>query len=431
METETTTFSDIQVFNAAWLPFGRSNMEALNRFVGSHKKYTSATEFGVDGCINDMARGSIKMHEHGIFLSPIDYNFTGFLKAKLTQEHASKDDYGLNISKNGLTCLGISLEPQNKLSLDEVKIVCGKLNYNFSNCVMPLLTDVQQSLVASLYEVADAKEAGYKLHSYALVKCKIDDEAADSTAFLEKYSQEVASLTDWVMHHETIDGCHIFVGMAACLCVGETNQNIDCLLQDLLYVNTCQKTAQRLHSILWSCRRQIQLLRDDTQNGSYTLLKQTNEKICVLNDMLSKLKVFDQMLRYETKILSEDFNKARKNNNSPIHQKLATNFEYEIEKSENRSVTLDQLSEEVNGLSSELENRLELIMTKDNMQLNLILLILTVISILGVAEVQGFSKEQWEIVVAFLIPFGIFILFYVRKLMKNYRVKNMNNIYKH
>ena len=152
-------------------------------------------------------------------------------------------------------------------------------------------------------------------------------------------------------------------------------------------------------------------------------MKQTNEKICVLNDMLSKLKVFDQMLRYETKILSEDFNKARKNNNSPIHQKLATDFEYEIEKTENRSVTLDQLSEEVNGLSSELENRLELIMTKDNMQLNLILLILTVISILGVAEVQGFSKEQWEIVVAFLIPFGIFILFYVRKLMKNYRVK--------
>lgn len=423
---EETKFSDIQVFNATWLPFGRSNMEALNRFVGSHKKYTSATEFGVEGCINDMAQGSIKMNEHGIYLSPIDYDFTGFLKAKLTQDHASESDYGLYISKSGLTYLGISLVDQDALSLDEVKIVCGKLNYNFSNCVMPILTDVQQSLVASLYEVTKAKEAGYKLNSYALVKAKIDDEISDSAAFLDKYSQEIASLTDWVTQHETIDGCHIFVGMAACLCVGETNQAIDNLLQDLLYVNTCQKTAQRLHSILWSCRRQIQLLREDTQKGSYKILKQTNEKICVLNDTLSKLKVFDQMLRYETKMVSADLLKSSKNDNLPIKQTLLAEFEYEIEKSENRSVTLDQLSEELNVLSSELENRLELIMTKDNMQLNLILLILTVISILGVAEVQGFTQEQWEIVVVFLIPFGIFILFYVRKLIKNYRFKNMN-----
>ena len=74
-------------------------------------------------------------------------------------------------------------------------------------------------------------------------------------------------------------------------------------------------------------------------------------------------------------------------------------------------------------MSSELENRLELIMTKDNMQLNLILLVLTVISILGVAEIIGFSKEQWGVVGVFLGPFGVFILFYLRKFLKNYQLR--------
>lgn len=420
---ETVLLSDIHVFTAAWLPFGRSNMEALNRFVGSHKMYTSATEFGVEGCIDDMSQGAIQMQQHGIYLTPIDYNFTGFLKANLTQKNGSTDNFGLHISKTGLTSLGIALESHKKLSLDEVKIVCGKLNYQFSACVMPLLTDVQQSLVERLYEVPEAKDVGYKLHSYSLVKSQITgSDIVDSTAFLNKYPHEVASLTDWVIHHETIGNCHIFIGMAACLCVGKTNEDIDRLLQNILYVNTCQKTAQRLHSLLWSSRRHIHQLSDSLNEGGYTSLKQTNEKICALNDSFSKLRVFDQMLRDETKSASNDFHNTT--TNTKLEHKLDEDFNYEIEKSENRSITLDQLSQELNVLSSELENRLELIMTKDNMQLNLILLILTVISLLGVAEVQGFSKEQWEIVVAFIIPFVMFILYYLTKLFKNYRFKN-------
>lgn len=414
--------SDIHVFTATWLPFGRSNMEALNRFVGSHKMYTSATEFGIEGCINDMSQGKIKMQQHGIYLTPIDYNFTGFLKANLAKINGGADNFGLHISKTGLTSLGIALDSQKKISLDDVKIVCGKLNYQFSTCVMPLLTDVQQSLVERLYEVTDAKDVGYKLHSYSLVKSQVTDtDNIDSTAFLKKYPNEVASLTDWVVHHETICNCHIFIGMAACLCVGKTNETINRLLQSILYVNTCQKTAQRLHSLLWSSRRHIQQLRSGINEGGYTTLKQINEKICALNDSLSKLRVFDQMLKDETRSASNDFQSTT--TNTLLEQKLDQDFHNEIEKSENRSITLEQLLQELNVLSSELENKLELIMTKDNMQLNLILLILTVISLLGVAQVQGFSKEQWEIVVAFIVPFILFILYYLTKLFKNYRYR--------
>ena len=415
---------NIEAYSATWLPFGRSNMEALNRFVGSHKKYTSATEFGIKGSIKDMGDGAISMKEHGVFLTPIDYDFTGFLKASIREGSAITDEFGVYLSKFGLAMLGIDIEDGEVLTTDEVKIVCGKLNYKFSTCVMPLLTDAQEGLVNSLYEVSKSADIGYKLHSYSLVKCTIDEtsEVENSDQFLDKYRAEVASITDWVIEHTTIDGCHIFVGMAACLCIGATNPAIDSYLQNLMYVHSCHRTAQRLHSLLWSIRRQIQSYRSSISSGSYKILKKTNDQICVTNDLLSKISVFDQMLRAETRALFDEVREKLQSENFGEH--LSQDFENEIEKSENRDVTIQQLMEEVNVLSSELENRLELIMTKDNMQLNLILLVLTVISILGVAEIIGFSKEQWGVVGVFLGPFGIFILFYLRKFLKNYQLRD-------
>lgn len=414
---------NIEAYSATWLPFGRSNMEALNRFVGSHKKYTSATEFGIKGSIKDMGEGAIAMKEHGVFLTPIEYDFTGFLKAVLREESNTSKEFGVYLSKFGLATLGIDIEEKEALTTDEVKIICGKLNYKFSSCVMPLLTDVQQGLVNSLYEVSRSADIGYKLHSYSLVKCTIDEasDMGNSDQFLENFGAEVASITDWVMDHTTIDGCHIFVGMAACLCVGATTPQVEAYLQNLMYVHSCHKTAQRLHSLLWSIRRQIQNYRKEISSGSYKILKKTNDQICVTNDLLSKISVFDQMLRDETRLLFDDVEEKFSSGSLGVH--LIKDYEHEIEKSENRDVTIQQLMEEVNVLSSELENRLELIMTKDNMQLNLILLVLTVISILGVAEIIGFSKEQWGVVGVFLGPFGVFILFYLRKFLKNYQLR--------
>jgi len=107
-------------------------------------------------------------------------------------------------------------------------------------------------------------------------------------------------------------------------------------------------------------------------------------------------------------------------NNNQLSNELIKNYLYELEKSDNREITVQQLNEELSVLSSELENKLELIMTKDNTQLNLILLILTVISVLGVAEANNFTQQQWGIVMIFLLPFSFFIFMYVRKLRKNY-----------
>ena len=108
----------------------------------------------------------------------------------------------------------------------------------------------------------------------------------------------------------------------------------------------------------------------------------------------------------------------------PLRKEIETEFEHEIEKSENREITLQQLSDEISVLTSELENKLELIMTKDNMHLNLILLILTIISILGVAEVLDFSREQWEVVAAFVVPFGLFVIYYVYNFLRNFQLRD-------
>lgn len=414
---EKLNLTNVQLYNSVWLPFGRSNMEALNRFVGSHKKYTTPTEFGVQGSIDNMLKGSIQMKEHGVFLTPVDFDFTGFLKAKVKKNYEDKQEHGLSIYKNGLSVLGIEL--QNQIGIDSAKIMSGKLNQNFASLVLPLLTDIQKSILSGLYGEEKLELLSHKLHSYSLLKCELEKHQFESTdQIIEQFPNYIDAFTDWIISHHTIDGCHIFIGMAGCICIGKTNEKVESLLKYILYQQTCMKTAQRLHSLLWTIRRKIHNVRQDIRKSKYRLLKESSDVICELNDTLSKISVFDQLLQYETKDLYSEIQSLENNNH--LSNELIKNYIYELEKSENREITVQQLNKELSVLSSELENKLELIMTKDNTQLNLILLILTVISVLGVAEANNFTQQQWGIVMIFLLPFSFFIFMYVRKLRKNY-----------
>jgi predicted nuclease with TOPRIM domain len=183
------------------------------------------------------------------------------------------------------------------------------------------------------------------------------------------------------------------------------------------------KTSQRLHSLLWSLRKRIQNIRNNIKNSNYKTLKENNELICELNDNLSKIKVFDELLRNETDEMTSLWDKIHFED-SRFKERISENFRDEVEKSENREATIQQLTEELNVLTSEVENRLELIMTRDNMRLNIILLILTVISVLGVAEVVGFTEEQWKVVVVVLLPFVFLTVFYMRNFLKNFNKRD-------
>lgn len=411
-----------KVYTMTWLPVGRSNMEALNRFVGAHKKYTTPTEFGIDGSISDMRIGAIDMNQHGIFLTPCEADMSSFLKANLKSAIDDENELGFSMYKTGLTSLGVAIDK--KLSLDEAKIISGKLNDSFSRYVFPLLTGVQQSLVSELYLEDSISQIRHKLHSYSVLCCDIEgSNFVSSGEFLEKHPGFIDSYTDWIISHSTMYACHIFIGMAGCVCIGKPNNQVKELLKYISYQKTCHKITQRLHSLLWSLRRQIQQIRNEIKESNYRILKVNNEKICELNDALAKVKVFDQMLRSETIDLHNEISELPDILGNDFGLELIREFKYEIEKSENREITIEQLQEELKSLGLELENKLELIMTRDSMQLNMILLFLTVLSVLGVAEVLDFTQEQWEVVGVFLVMAVFFVIYYLKKLITNYPIR--------
>ncbi|WP_462319278.1 hypothetical protein, partial [Marinilabilia sp.] len=403
----------------AWLPFGRSDMEALNRFVGAHKRYSAPTEFGSTGEITDLSGGTISMEKHGIFLIPVDYEFTGFLKAKVQAKLEDSNQYGLSVYKNGLTGLGIN--PDKSLATEEIKLLTGKLANGFSDYVFPILTDVQKSLVAGIYNEKGVSHLRNKFHTYSLTIGEQKElQGLSSDEILDRFQSQIEIVTDWILFHTSINQCHIFVGMAGCLIIGQPDKDMMTLIRQLIFTQVCQKTAQRMHSHLWALRRQLELIRQRLQKGSYIDLKNNHQKICEINDILSHTEVFDNKLRYETTDLHKIF-KDSKNPSDELVNFIGQNFSHEIEKAENRESTVLQLSSEVGVINDEMENKLELIMTKDNMQLNLVLLILTVISAFSIAEIMNFSFEQWGLVALFIVPFTLFVLIYLRKMVKEYR----------
>ncbi|PWD99798.1 magnesium transporter CorA family protein [Marinilabilia rubra] len=413
------SFDNPTIISSAWLPFGRSDMEALNRFVGAHKRYSAPTEFGSIGEITDLSNGTIRMDHHGIFLVPVDFEFTGFLKANVQSSTDNSNQYGLSIYKNGLTGLGITLET--KLRAEDIKVLTGKLSDGFSDYVFPILTDVQKSLVAGIYNEKSINNLRNKFHTYSVTIGEQKElQTLSSSEVLENFQSEIEVITDWVVFHTTTNDCHIFAGMAGCLIIGTPTKEMVELFRQLMFTQVCQKTAQRMHSHLWALRRQLELIRQNLQRGSYIDLKNNHQKICEINDVLSHTEVFENKLRYEIKDLHHKF-KESINASDPLIEFISQNFAHELEKAENRESTVLQLSSEVGVINDEMENKLELIMTKDNMQLNLVLLILTVISAFSIAEIMNFSFEQWGLVALFIIPFTLFVLIYLRKMVKEYR----------
>jgi cytochrome c oxidase subunit IV len=412
------------IISSAWLPFGRSDLEALNRFVGAHKRYSAPTEFGSRGEITDLTKGTIQMNQHGIFLIPVDSEPTGFLKAHVAKSINNSNYFGLSIYKSGLTGLGIKIN--DTMSAEELKIVSGKLANSYSDYVFPVLTDVQQSLVAGIYNEKKICDVRNKIHTYSITIGKlIETENLATSEILKKYQSDIEMITDWVVFHTNYNHCHVFIGMAGCLIIGEPNEETMQLINLLIFTQVCQKTAQRLHSHLWSLRRQLQVIRHELQKGSYIDLKNSHANICQINDILALTEIFDNKLRYETSDLQKHFMERQISQNCALTSFVSERLSHETEKAENRSTTILQLTSEVSVINDEMENKLELIMTKDNMQLNLVLLILTVISAFSIAEIMNFSFEQWGLVALFIVPFSLFVLIYLRKMIKEYRFSLM------
>lgn len=417
--TTEITFTNTTIFTSTWIPIGKSNMEAMNRFVGSHKRYTTPTEFGIEGQIEDLSKGTFQMKKHGVFLTPQNYNTTNYLHANIKEQINSQQTYGLSAYKSGLINLGVQLK--NEISPTEAKTITGKLGYKITSSIFPILNDVQKSLISNIINAKDISTAHYKVPVYSLIKCSDNNsiKGTNSKEIFANHTPEIECLTDWVIHHASINNCHLFIGSAATLCIGTTNKACENTLLHLQFLQASNNTSQQLHAMLWSLRKKIHKLRESSKKGNYRTLKQNNDLICDHNSRLLKIKTFDELLRNETKDMTREWEKVKTDKNK-IHNYIQESYLNEVEKTENRSVTIEQLSEDLDVLSTELESRLDLIMTRDSMTLNIILLALTIISLLGVGEIAGFSNRQWKIVALFLIPFGIVSLIYLRNFLKNF-----------
>jgi len=411
-------YNNPKIYAATILPFGKNNIESLNRFVGSHKRYNSPTEFGSTGEVSKKEEGSFSMQKHGILLTPESYSFCSYLQANVSEYHDREKKYGLSLYKSGLSVLGISLE--NDFSVPRLKQITGQLSYKISDCVFPVLNEGQQSILSAVLQTKDLSNSWYKTQVYSLISCENSPfDTSEPKEILKNNSADVEALTDWVLSSHKMDHGILFIGMAAMLYIGKHEKETDEILRQILYLKTCNKISHHQHSILWSFRKKLQNLKESGKQGNYKILKSNNESICSLNDELSKIQVFDSLIEKETEIIAQQWEQNDAIDDK-IHSLISDSLSDEVEKSMERSNTINLLTKELEVLSSELENRLELLMTRDSMTLNIILLILTIISLLGVGEVVGFNQKQWTIVALVILPFTMISFIYLRNFLKNF-----------
>lgn len=406
------------LITAQWIPMGKNNMISLNRHLGAHKKYSSPTEFGMRGEVTDVQQGSFKMNKPGIFLYTVDYDFSNFLKAHVKTSLYAEDTIGLKLDKDGLTYFGVKISDK-KLTYDEVKILLGKLTYRFADYLYPLLTDVQQDTLSTLYGVEDCLNAHPAISTYSLIITEsLGVEFSNTNDFIEKYPRKIDAITDWIINHATIDRCHIFIGMRATICVGTPSKELNENLQILLFTRSLFNTSLRLFSLIWTISKQIKIINQEISVSNYRKLKEFNSEIGKLNIKLSLLSVLDEMLQISIneKQKVRDSSDAKKVSDNILQ--IDADFEDENSKAKDRELILEQLKIDLSAIRDGIALRMDSIMTKNSEFLNIVLLVLTLISVIGVVKLLALNIREWGLVVVVMVPFLYFsirsFIYYIR-----------------
>lgn len=393
-----------------WLPFGRNNMMSLNRHLGSHKKYKSPTEFGMEGEA-DISNGMFKMEGSGCFLDPLEYSFSDFLRAELRNNFKDKNAKGLEIDKDGSCFIGLKIN--NELSLERTKELIGKTEIEFTRQFIPLLAANQISLIETVYGVDDIMKSPYALSSYSLVVAEsLGVHITNTEDFLdrEEYENVLMPVTDWITNHFSIDGCHIFIGMKAMVCIGEYSEKIKDLLKGILFQRTILNVSMRMYSSLWATSKRLSQISDKIPGAAYKELKNFNMELGEISNNFSRQHILSDMMMSSLGNGKERWDKLL-DGHEPF-RKLDTGegFKEEIEKAEDRELVIKQMYIDLASLRDLLQQRMNLIMTKNGQELNLTLLVLTLISVLGIADVFGFTWRKTILVIVVVVPFMYFAI---------------------
>ncbi|MBN2154091.1 MAG: hypothetical protein JW839_21725 [Candidatus Lokiarchaeota archaeon] len=419
---------DLKVLNPSiivsqWIPMGINNMVSLNRHLGSHKKYAAPTEFGMLGEVESIKDAEFKMNKPGVFLYSVDFDFSNFVDAHLRCSLDSKQIVGLRVDKSGLASFGVGI-PDSSLSFDEVKITIGKLTYRFVDYLFPMLTDVQQDMLNILYDVEDILKSHFTVTTYALIITEsLGVSAGSSKQFLEEYPLKVDAITDWILQDVTIDTCQVFIGMRAAICVGNPSRELQTALQHVLFIKSIFNVSLNLFSLIWNLGKKLRLINKQVPNAGYKALKGFNFEIGKLNNELSLLSVLDEMFQVSIRDKQEAWNNSGSKKSLPENVfNIDRDFHDENAKTEDRRLILKELTTYLEGVRDNIEQRMDLILTKNSEYLNLIVLALTVITVISVADIFSFNLDQWAVVILAMIPFAGASLIYVKNYLKNFKL---------
>lgn len=398
-------FVEAKLILCHWIPMGINNLIALNRHVGAHKSYTSPTAFGMEGSVKDLQKGKVQMESDGALLKPVDYHFSNFLKAELSPKKNPNKTKGLEVQKDGACFIGIDF--QKPISTTDIKKTIGELEAEFGAEFIPILTENQQSLLKASYGLDDIQSVEHALSAYSLVITEsIGAEITSTRDFLENEETKnvLPPITDWITDHFSHNGNHVFIGMRAMVCVGQPDDQLLSDLKHILFLKSLFNTSLRLHSVIWKYNKRLENIGNNIPSSNYKTLKRFNMQFAEMQNNLSRLQIVFSQLKNTIQRKQEDFDKHTEHT-SLYFESINASFNEEIEKSDDRLTMLNQMTVDLNGLRDQVQQKTALIMTKSSQRLNIILLVLTVISVTSVGQILGFSTEMIILGSVVVIPF--------------------------
>jgi hypothetical protein len=377
-----------------WVPMGINNLIALNRHVGAHKKYTSPTAFGMKGSVKDLHKGAVQMDGNGALLRPIDFHFSDYLKAELATRNNPESVKGLEIHKDGACFMGIDFEES--ISVTQLKEAFGTLEAEFISEFVPILNENQQSLLKTCYHVKNIELLKGSMTAYGLILAEsLETPISTTDEFLqnEETKNLLTPLTDWITESFTYENCHVFIGMRAMVCVGKPNKALLAYLKQSTFLKSLFNMSLRLHSVLWEYNKKIESMSRRIPLSTYKELKKFSFQFSELQNNFSRLQiVFSQLMN------AIETNQEDALNNSDLGDSLSNQiqntYKAELEKSADRQTLLKQMNLDLQSLRDQVQQKSSLIMTKSSQRLNVILLVLTVISVPSIGQILGFEKEM-------------------------------------
>jgi len=413
-------FHNPSIVICEWFPMGRSNIISLNKLIQAHKRFISPTEYG-EGLLKDedLNKGCYTTKRSGFFINPLDYSYSEFLRAEFSNNVNERQVKGIEIDKDGACYIGMSLNEG--LGTDILSLI-ENIKIEFVNQFVPLLADNQVDLLNCAYGVKDIIESPNILSSYSLVISKDIGLIINSAEeFLSEYYSLLEPVTDWILSFFSIDGCQIFIGMKAMLCIGVPSDSTLKLLKEILFQRTIMDISLNMYSNLWVTNKSLGDMSSSMLSANYKKLKGLNKDLEKINSNLSRQNIFSEMMTHSVKSKMSVWEALISNNPKFTDLDYGEDIKDELEKAEDRSLIIKQMFIDIEGLRGQFQQQMNLIMTKNGERLNLIIFTLTIFSVIGIADILGFTIEQIILTTSVAAPFVLFIMYWIRRYHRDYR----------